>query len=288
MRRSSSAAHEIVSLAREHLAESLSVYYAPEIPPKKEAGARRAHALHLPEGEPILVLCDSTVFGGADDGFVITPARLCWKNLLEHARQIAWEELDPATIATLPDGVGVAGGKVLLDEATARGAAAALRELAARFGGPRADPYRGEASIEGASGALLSVTRLVAVVRRQLGEIDGVYYAPTIPPRKLRQARETHRAHLAADEEIAALYDDTLFGSAEEGFVLTTARLCWKNIAEESATLPWASIEPPTIVVDQNRIQLGDRTLDVVMHAPLAPRVAALFAMLAREARERA
>ena len=81
---------EIVALALHHLGMRDGVHYAPDIPPAKEAAARAAHAAHLPESEPVLVLYDDTAFGSAKNGFVITAERICWKNLFFHPHQIPW------------------------------------------------------------------------------------------------------------------------------------------------------------------------------------------------------
>src|SRR4051812_44741867 len=98
---------DILTLARRHLGMGSSMFYEPSIPPEKAANARRAHAMHLPEEETILALYDGTMFGGAQDGFLITPQRLCWKNFWEHPRQLPWDELDASTVSPQP-------GKILI------------------------------------------------------------------------------------------------------------------------------------------------------------------------------
>jgi hypothetical protein len=92
----------ILGLLRQHFGADDSLYLAPTIPMRREVGARRAHAAHLPEGERILALYDDTVFGSGEDGFLVTAKRLCWRNIKGEARSIEWRFLDPESV--IPDG----------------------------------------------------------------------------------------------------------------------------------------------------------------------------------------
>ena len=105
---------DLVALARRHIGMVGRVFYAPSIPPEIEATARFAHDLHLPDDEAVLVLHDGTVFGSAEEGFLITRQRLCWKNPWERARQIAWRDLDPDTITRDVGRVVFTGGDIAL------------------------------------------------------------------------------------------------------------------------------------------------------------------------------
>ena len=59
--------------------------------------------------------------------------------------------------------------------------------------------------------------------------VDGLYMFDDIPQAKLENAQIKYASMIGADETIIFLYDDTLGGSANEGFILTTKRLCSKN-----------------------------------------------------------
>ena len=85
----------ILDLLRRHFAALGSVFFAPHIPEKKEASARRAHIVHLPDPEKILALYDGSMFGNAEGGFIITGKRLCWKNKNDTACTIMWRDIDP-------------------------------------------------------------------------------------------------------------------------------------------------------------------------------------------------
>lgn len=96
----------ILALLRQHFGADDSLYLAPTVPPKREAGARRAHAAHLPASERVLALYDDTVFGSGEDGFVVTAQRLCWKNIKGEPRSIEWRNLDPESV--IPNGFELA------------------------------------------------------------------------------------------------------------------------------------------------------------------------------------
>jgi hypothetical protein len=85
----------VLALLWQHLGEAESTFLAPSIPGGKELGARALHARHLPSDERVLALYDDSVFGTGDDGFLVTSARVCWKNAGDRARSLAWEDLDP-------------------------------------------------------------------------------------------------------------------------------------------------------------------------------------------------
>ena len=281
------AAHEIVSLAEKRMGLGSAVHYAPSIPPGKEAGARRVHALHLPESEPILVLYDGTVFGSAAEGFIATAERLCWKNLLEHPRQIAWTDLDPATIVPAGTSIGVAGGSVDVASEVIPGAAGFLVDMAARYGPGEGGPYRrgADAAPETPAGVSLATSRLTSLARRHLGEVDDLYYHPAIPPAKLRRASAAHVAHLGPGEVVAVLHDDTVFGSAEEGFFLTSKRLCWKNLSGGAESAEWTAIEPDSISPSGNLVYVMGGAIQLTTHHAMAVPLARLLGAIAVEAR---
>jgi hypothetical protein len=264
-----------------------AVHYAPAIPPDKERGARAAHAAHLPESEPILVLYDATILGAADNGFVVTAARLCWKTLFDHPRQIAWSDLDPASVRAREDAVTVAGGTITVYGDLPPNAAAFFVEMAAQARAPDAGPYRrtAESGAGAPEGAPFDVPRLVALARQHLGEVEDVFYHPAIPPAKLRKARAVHALSLDADEVVAVLYDDTLFGSAEEGFLLTPTRLAMKSVTTLPESLPWREIDPTTIAPSGIVVHVMKGILMLTSRRELVVPVATLLTTLAREAR---
>jgi hypothetical protein len=275
----------IMALARRHIGMGTNMFFAPSIPPDKLDSVRRAHALHLPPEEPILVIYDGTLFGSAEDGFVVTTRRLCWKNLWEHPRQIEWDALDPSAVKHGDSKVLIAGGDVsIISGDRVTGAAAFFIAMAAR-GAADQGPYRAPELAGLLEGSALLPDRVVALARAQVGEVGDVFYHPSIPPVKERHARAVHRVHLPADEPVAMLYDDTVFGSAEEGFLLTSHRLCWKNLTDHPMQLTWSAIDPEGVTVKDGELSVMGGTLQLTSHRELVESVAELLRRAAEEAR---
>lgn len=126
------APHEIIGIARRWLGRAPAVHYRPDIPALKEAVARDVHAAHLPDAEALLVLYDATLLQTGEDGFVVTTERLCWKNLFDHPCQLAWSELDPASIVTDIGNVGMTGGTLAVSSGLTSQVAGFLTEMATR------------------------------------------------------------------------------------------------------------------------------------------------------------
>jgi hypothetical protein len=286
MHRRRGALLEIVALARERLGNGGAVYYAPSIPSDKEGNARAVHEAHLPESEPVVVLHDATLFGGAADGFLITAERLCWKNLFEHPRQVAWSELEPAAVVAEAGRVGIAGGGIQISAELIPGTARLLAEMAERYRALDAGPYRsGADSLPDASaGGHVPLSRLTMLARRHVGEIEQMYYHPAIPSPKLLLAREVHAGHLGAEEMVAVLYDDTVFGSARDGFLITPRRLCWKNLLSTPESAEWEEIAPAGVAAIGSTVHVLKATVQLAARADLAAPVAELFAAIAAEA----
>lgn len=100
----------IIALAQEFLGVGDDRFFAPNIPPDKEATAREEHKATLSRGQRILVLYDDTLFGNADDGFILTSSHFCWENLMEDPQSRTWRQLNPERIEAQEDGVALGNG----------------------------------------------------------------------------------------------------------------------------------------------------------------------------------
>lgn len=286
----------LAGFAHEHLSGLEDVFISPEIPRRKLRVARATHAASLEESETVAVLYDATLFGSADDGFVATPARLCWKNYLALPRSIRWEELNDSPFV-------LRGGKVELGSApftapmVARTAERLHRFLEACRGhtskGP--SPYRDPGRLR----TLPSMSdQMLAAVRRNLGEVEWVHYAPSIPPKMARAARIVHERHLEPSEPILVLYDDTVLRSGSDGFVLTERHLHIRNFWGTAEAIAWEQIDPERVLVEGDQIFLDSKPgrpershIDLRMRPGKTALVASALraiARLARAARETA
>lgn len=87
---------------------------------------------------------------------------------------------------------------------------------------------------------------------------DAIFFAPEIPPKKLSNALDAY-AKEAVFEEILVLIDDTLFGSATEGALITDQHFYAHNLWSAPQGYIWKDIEK--IVFSQedgNKIQIND------------------------------
>ena len=64
--------------------------------------------------------------------------------------------------------------------------------------------------------------------------LDKVFVAPNIPWQKLQGAYSVHQRFLKDINDIVVLVDDTVFGGAKEGFVISNSRIMFKELGEGS------------------------------------------------------
>ena len=98
-------------------------------------------------------------------------------------------------------------------------------------------------------------------------EISNFFSMNNVPAKKLTNAKKIHSNALRNDEKILALYDATIFGSAEDGFLLTDRAIHFKNIVMDPITVPFDTIDKVTskkndIFVNAHEIQVGSSESD--------------------------
>lgn len=130
----------------------------------------------------------------------------------------------------------------------------------------------------------LNEASLLSLARRRLGSVDSLYFDGSVPPKKLAAARETHGEAIG---RVLAQYDDTLFGGADDGFVVTATTLYWKNIGDEPRSLRWADIDPASVRADEEGAHIGGHCIQIILGEgkPMIEGLARLIADAARWAR---
>ena len=76
-----------------------------------------------------------------------------------------------------------------------------------------------------------------------IARIKNVFLFEHIPSKKLTNAKQKYAFEMGNDEDVVLLYDDTLFGTAKKGFLLTTKRLYSKNILEKEVFTDLVNID---------------------------------------------
>lgn len=102
-----------------------------------------------------------------------------------------------------------------------------------------------------------------ALLRQHFAGIDSMYLCPSIPGKKELAARSVHARHLPSDERVLALFDDTVFGSGDDGFVVTARRVCWKNVAGRAHMIEWRDIDPDRMYADRRKLVLGNGAIEI-------------------------
>ncbi len=149
--------------------------------------------------------------------------------------------------------------------------APAARQPAARQ--PAAPPSAPR--YDGSEAALLAYTRSI------LGtNTDDLYLYSEIPSSKEGNAREVHAPRLSPEERVLVLYDDTLFGAGDDGFVLTTRRICWRNILDDPRSVAWADLDPASVVRNEDGITVGGHSLNLTLGDDASPFPARVITLL--------
>jgi len=117
---------------------------------------------------------------------------------------------------------------------------------------------------------------LLGTIRDIIGGQAGsnLCVAPNIPEGKLTNAIDSY-AQGTQPEDVLFLYDDTLWGSAKNGFCFTRFYLFWRNTGEEAHRIDFSSIhsvharkgkvfQSSYLEVNRNRIDVAEEKLDVL------------------------
>jgi len=105
----------------------------------------------------------------------------------------------------------------------------------------------------------LTAEAVLELLRQHFADVDSIFVYPYVPPTKEEAARLVYVGQLPRHEPILALYDTqhVLDASVHEGFVVTPARICWKNPGEAAVSIPWSDLDPDHLYVDGLRLFLG-------------------------------
>jgi hypothetical protein len=129
---------------------------------------------------------------------------------------------------------------------------------------------------------------VLAVLREHFHGIDAMYLCPSIPGKRELAARAVHARHLPSDERVLALFDDTVFGSGDDGFLVTSQRLCWKNVADRAHMIEWQHVDPDRMYADRRKLNLGSRAMEISGDESITRACEEAFHVLAFSARVRA
>lgn len=256
-----------------HLPAGERLYRAPTIPAAVQQAARAAY--EIPDELPLLAVFDDTPLGGGAEGFIITPRYLAFRGAGERPVVVAWIELEPGTFRFQSGVVTLPAGRVGLTQAASHGPA-----LCAFLNAVAQD--RGSRVLEGP----LQDESVIAWARRRLPAEADFYFGKAIPTRKLKGAAGVHAEWFGGTGSRAAvvLYDDTVFGSAKDGFLMSAERLCVRNYLEDPWSVAWAHLDPATVREEGDRVYVGDAYIKLTAKKEHSAALARLIVELARAA----
>jgi hypothetical protein len=85
---------------------------------------------------------------------------------------------------------------------------------------------------------------------------------------------------------VLALFDDTVFGLGDDGFLVTARRLCWKNAAPHRAQMiEWEHVDPDRMYRDRQQLVLGAGAIQVSGDESVLDACEEVFHVLAFSAR---
>jgi hypothetical protein len=140
---------------------------------------------------------------------------------------------------------------------------ARLNAIAAEV--PSLDAIRKQKEERGASEAELQLLDIVRDYAESVQD-EHVFFVSDIPARKLRNVRAKYASNMESDEFPLVLIDDTAFGSAKAGVLITDRALYAKSTLEEPVCVPLAElydVAHQSSLVSETIEHRGGRIVDV-------------------------
>lgn len=204
-----------------------SKLFVSDIPFKKRAKAWRSMNVREQE-DSICLLYDDTVFGSASEGLVVTNEAVYFKNIMEHPVRLRLDKVGEVKLVK-DNLISISGYGCechMLEKNASRalckaldGLGAELAKLGVTFGDD--------------TSAVDAVTKLFADIK----DNGDVYVGDNIPEKKRANAHRSLRVKEPVSD-ICVLADATVFGSAEEGLVVTPKAIYFKNSFESANRIP--------------------------------------------------
>ena len=206
-------------------------YTSATAPEKKLANARSAFP--IPPDEYILALTDTTLFGSGKTGLAITKRGLRWANsgsTKTNIRMLAWEEVanlpappdsDDDDFTLAPGGVYHNGGSNV-DESKMK------EVLAEIYGYCRTATFLVSKSAEELAAEETSLPFEKRIERILMSITDsGFLYGERLAEKK--KAKAAKSCMVDGSDEILAVIDSSLLGTAATAMAITTAGVYWHN-----------------------------------------------------------
>ncbi|MBW2526093.1 MAG: hypothetical protein JRI23_18070 [Deltaproteobacteria bacterium] len=256
-RSSATSADRQLELLRDSLPGHDKIFLRGDIPPHKLETVVDTYG--LPDPASVLLIYDDTVFGSAEDGFVFTTECFGFKELGEGPVLLDLRSLSRRDVELDEDGLFVKRGRVTI---CAGGDQTAIleglhRALSSMIDFVSASPR----TQEPAAGQPRDEMDLVRLLERDLPACGDLYWRGRIPRRKLGTVCKLYG--IADPQRVLVIYDDTLFGSAAEGFLFTATHFGFKGIAEDPVWIPLAQMPLIKVVRRKGGLWVKDVKVEI-------------------------
>ncbi|WP_043931127.1 GYF domain-containing protein [Bacillus sp. EB01] len=235
---------DIIEICRRY--SGVDFYIGDDIPPKKLANAMIN--LPIPDSDKVLALVNCRVFGSCKKAIAIGMHGFYWHTTGTH--RITWRkflEMGPMT-PKIGEVVFRTGFSCILGGSSMKSHAlmALLEDIRYYFRESGLEVDRPVLSDEPAGSIDLEG------IRRICEDFSGpsYYVAELIPAKKLEAARENYS--IPDSDEVIALVDATVFGSAKNGLAICTGGLYWDNdwtIVSHKNSVSWNEFRTATIQI---------------------------------------
>lgn len=218
-----------------------NIYIRPHIPAKQLSNAVGAYSVRV-EPKEVVVLIDDTAFGSGKDGILICESRLVIREMFSSARAYEYDAIDS---------ISCEGRRLFINEREAYklsipgkdelGAFFELMNQWISLRGASIQSREHRATAPASSKASAGMGEFLFEVGRKVIS-DKVYVRPHIPAKKLQSAINAY-GNGVSPEDVIILVDDTAFGSAKDGILITDNSIYIKIFTESLRAYEWSAVE---------------------------------------------
>ncbi|MGQ7248133.1 hypothetical protein ACUN9Y_12420 [Halomonas sp. V046] len=232
------------------------VFFSPHIPDKIINNAKTSFGLSS-ESNEILAAVDNTVFGSGKDGCLILVDRIIFKQPFEDLREHFFSGI--SSIVSDGQTVFLNGRKVFKFHMPEK---EDLIEFFQLFGAWISNSGVESEYTQNDEGGSINLQKptdsWVSSLAKQELDIDhrAIYCAPSIPVKKISGALSSY-GNWVDSEDVIVLIDDTAFGGAKEGVLITEEKIAMKAMMDSPRLFFWKNIQK--ISIQKKKIFINGR-----------------------------
>ncbi|WOD11555.1 hypothetical protein RPW65_01345 [Pseudomonas sp. NyZ704] len=218
-----------------------NIYIRPHIPAKQLSNAVGAYSVRV-EPKEVVVLIDDTAFGSGKDGILICENRLVIREMFSSARAYEYDAIESISCEARRLYINEREAyKLNIPGKDELGAFFEMMNQWISLRGASSQSRENRATAPASSRAGAGMGEFLFEVGRKVIS-DKVYVRPHIPAKKLQSAINAY-GNGVSPEEVIILVDDTAFGSAKDGILITDKSIYIKIFTEALRAYEWEAVE---------------------------------------------